>query len=89
MALVLCPSCGEESLDRLVNCPACNAPLPEGKARKESREKTLKLLGFTFVGGVIAATLLNIAGWAYLAILCGVTGLLGLVGFLLKLNATN
>ena len=31
MALVLCPECGEETLDRLTNCPLCDEPLAEEK----------------------------------------------------------
>ena len=89
MALVLCPSCGEESLDRLLNCPACNTPLSEGESRMARREKTLRILGITFVAGAALATLLNIAGFFHVAIAFGIVGLLGLVGFILKLNATN
>jgi len=42
-----------------------------------------------FVGGLVLATLCNIAGYPMLAIGFAVVGILSMAGLLLKLNATN
>jgi len=87
MALVLCPECGEETLDQLVNCPICANPLDSSKSSTNAKTARLLLFGLIFAGGVLTATLCNMMGLTRLAIGLGVVGLVGLGLFLLKLNA--
>lgn len=89
MSLVYCPECGEETLDRLTNCPLCNEPLVESLNKHKTKTKRLYFLGLAFVGGLALATLCNIAGYTTLAITFAVVGILCMAGLLLKLNATN
>ena len=85
MALVLCPECGEETLDRLTNCPLCDKPLAE--ERKQTNEAT-KLLayGVLFLSGLTAATLCNTLGYTRTAIGLGLIGVIGMVVLILKLS---
>jgi len=89
VSLVYCPECGEETLDRLLNCPLCNEPLVEGLNKHRTKTNRLYFLGMAFVGGLVLATLCNIAGYPMLAIGFAVVGILSMAGLLLKLNATN
>ena len=89
MSQVICPKCGENTLDRLSNCPVCNEPLVEGQKRNEVRTKRVYYLGFVFVGGLVAATLSSIMGFPKLTMVFAVIGVLGLVALILKMNATN
>ena len=89
MSQVICPKCGENTLDRLSNCPVCNEPLVEGQKRNEVRTKRVYYFGFVFVAGLVAATLSSIMGLPKLTMVFAVIGVLGLVAFILKMNATN
>lgn len=89
MALVLCPECGEETLDRLDTCPVCDKPLAEGLKRTRTRNNRLYFLGLAFVGGLAAATLCNMTGFTSLAIGFAVIGVVCMAALILKLNATN
>ncbi|MDH3808932.1 MAG: YgzB family protein [Desulfuromonadales bacterium] len=89
MPQVICPKCGENTLDRLSNCPVCNEPLVEGQKRNEVRTKRVYYLGFVFVGGLVAATLSSIMGFPKLTMVFAAIGVLGLVALILKMNATN
>jgi Flp pilus assembly protein TadB len=89
MSQVICPKCGENTLDRLSNCPVCNEPLVEGQKRNEVRTKRVYYLAFVFVAGLVAATLSSIMGFPKLTMIFAVIGVLGLVALILKMNATN
>ena len=89
MSQVICPKCGENTLDRLSNCPVCNEPLVEGQKRNEVRTKRVYYFGFVFVAGLVAATLSSIMGLPKLTMVFAVIGVLGLVALILKMNATN
>ena len=89
MSQVICPKCGENTLDRLSNCPVCNEPLVEGQRRNEVRTKRVYYLGLVFVGGLVAATLSSIMGFPKLTMVFAAIGVLGLVALILKMNATN
>lgn len=89
MSQVICPKCGENTLDRLSNCPVCNEPLPEGQKKIKVRTQRLYYLGLVFVSGMIAATLSSIMGLPKLAVLFASIGVIGLVALILKMNATN
>lgn len=89
MSQVICPKCGENTLDRLSNCPVCNEPLVEGQKRNEVRTKRVYFFGFVFVAGLVAATLSSIMGLPKLTMVFAVIGVLGLVALILKMNATN
>lgn len=89
MSQVICPKCGENTIDRLSNCPVCNEPLVEGQKRNEVRTKRVYYLGFVFVGGLVAATLSSIMGFPKLTMVFAAIGVLGLVALILKMNATN
>ena len=89
MSQVICPKCGENTLDRLSNCPVCNEPLVEGQKRNEVRTKRVYYFGFVFVVGLVAATLSSIMGLPKLTMIFAAIGVLGLVALILKMNATN
>jgi len=87
MALVLCPECGEETLDQLVNCPICANPL-DSVQNSTGRKNDLSLLfGAVFVGGILSATICNMMGFTRWSIGLGVVGIAGLALFVLRLNA--
>lgn len=88
MALVLCPQCGEETLDQLLNCPLCNYPLAESHKKRALLNGRLHFLGLAFVGGLAAATLCNMMGFTSLALVLTATALLCLAALVLKLNTT-
>jgi Flp pilus assembly protein TadB len=89
MSQVICPKCGENTLDRLANCPVCNAPLVEGQKRNQVRNQRIYYFGLVFVSGLVAATLSSIVGFPKLAMTFAVIAVLGLVALVLKMNATN
>ena len=89
MSQVICPKCGENTLDRLSNCPICNEPLVEGQKRNQVRTQRLYYLGLVFVSGLVAATLSSIMGFPKLAIVFASIVVIGLVALVLKMNATN
>ena len=89
MSQVICPKCGENTLDRLANCPICNEPLVEGQRKNQIRTQRLYYLGLVFVFGVIATTLSSIMGVPKLAMVFAAITVIGLVALLLKMNATN
>jgi len=89
MSQVICPKCGENTLDRLSNCPVCNEPLVEGQKRNEVRTQRVYYLGLVFVTGLIAATVSSLMGFPKLTMVFAVIGVLGLVALVLKMNATN
>ena len=85
MALVLCPECGEETLDRLTNCPLCNEPLAEDKQQTSETTK-LFIYGALFLCGLTGATLCNSFGYTRTAIILSLLGVLSLVVMVLKLG---
>jgi len=89
MSQVICPKCGENTLDRLSNCPVCNEPLVEGLKRNEVRTQRVYYLGLVFVTGLVAATVSSLMGFPKLTLVFAVIGVLGLVALVLKMNATN
>lgn len=89
MSQVICPKCGENTLDRLSNCPVCNEPLVEGQRRNQVRTQRLYYLGLVFVSGLVAATLSSLLGFPKLAIAFASIAVIGLVALVLKMNATN
>jgi hypothetical protein len=89
MALVLCPECGEETLDQLVSCPLCNEPLAESQKYDRVKNNRLFVLGAAFVGGLVAATLCNMMGHTVLAIGLGIVGVVSIALLLLGLNADS
>ena len=89
MSQVICPKCGENTLDRLSNCPVCNEPLVEGQERNEVRTQRVYYLGLVFVTGLAAATVSSLMGFPKLTIVFAAIGVLGLVALILKMNATN
>jgi len=84
MALVLCPECGEETLDRLTNCPLCDKPLAE----KPQTSETTRLLIYAilFLLGLTAATLCNTMGYTRTAIILAIVGIIGMVAMILKVG---
>lgn len=89
MSQIICPKCGENTLDRLSNCPVCNEPLVEGEKRNQVRNQRLYYLGLVFVTGLIAATVSSVMGFAKLTMVFAAIGIIGLVALILKMNATN
>ncbi len=89
MSQVICPKCGENTLDRLSNCPVCNEPLVEGQKRNRVRNQRLYYFGLLFVAGLVAATVSSIMGLPKLTLVFAAIGIIGLVTFVLKMNATN
>jgi len=89
MSQIICPKCGEKTIDRLTNCPVCNEPLAEGKEWYESRRRRLYYTGGLFVGGILLATIFNVIGMQKVAIVFAAIGVISLVALILKMNATN
>ena len=89
MSEVICPKCGEKTLDRLVNCPICNEPLVEGQKRNQVRTQRLYYFGVVFLSGLLAATLSSIVGLPKLAVVFTSIVIISLVALVLKMNATN
>ena len=89
MSQVICPKCGENTLDRLSNCPVCNEPLVEGQKRNEVRTRRVYYLGLVFVTGLAAATVSSLMGFPKLTMVFAAIGVIGLVALILKMNATN
>ncbi len=89
MSQVICPKCGEKTMDRLVNCPICNEPLVEGQKRNQVRTQRLYFLGLVFLSGLVAATLSSIMGFPKLAVVFASIAIISLVALILKMNATN
>ena len=89
MSQIICPKCGENTLDRLSNCPVCNEPLVEGQERNRVRNQRLYYFGLLFVAGLVAATVSSIMGLPKLTLVFAAIGIIGLVTFVLKMNATN
>ncbi len=89
MSQVICPKCGENTLDRLSNCPVCNEPLVEGEKRNQVRNQRLYYLGLVFVTGLVAATVSSVMGFPKLTLVFAAIGIIGLVALILKMNATN
>jgi len=89
MPEVICPKCGEKTIDRLVNCPVCNVPLVAGERRNQLRAQRLYYLGLVFVSGLIGATISSILGFPKLAIVFAAVTVISLVALVLKMNATN
>jgi len=89
MPEVICPKCGEKTIDRLVNCPVCNEPLVAGERRNQLRAQRLYYLGLVFVSGLIGATISSILGFPKLAIVFAAVTVISLVALVLKMNATN
>jgi len=89
MPQVICPKCGENTLDRLVNCPICNEPLVEGQKRNQVRTQRLYYLGLVFLSGLLATTLSSIVGLPKLAVAFALIAIISLVALVLKMNATN
>jgi hypothetical protein len=85
MALVLCPECGEETLDRLTNCPLCDEPLAE--ERQPTNEATkLLVCGVLFLCGLAGATLCNTMGYTRTAITLSIIGIASIIVMILKLG---
>ena len=78
MALVLCPECGEETVDQLVSCPLCNEPLTENQANNKAKDSRLTFLGMSAIGGLTTATLSNMMGFTVGAIVLGTAGVVSL-----------
>ena len=79
MALVLCPECGEEPLDRLTHCPLCN------KERPQTSEATrLLIYGGLFLCGMTVATFCNALSYTRTAISLGLVGIVGIMALILK-----
>jgi len=85
MALVLCPECGEETLDRLTNCPLCDKPLTEERQQPSEATKLL-IYGVLFLCGLTAATLCNTLGYTRMAISLSIVGIASIVVMILKLG---
>ena len=85
MALVFCPECGEETLDRLTNCPLCDEPLTEGR-QPTSETTKLFIYGGLFLCGLTGATLCNTQGYTRTAISLSLLGILSIVVMILKLG---
>jgi len=85
MALVLCPECGEETLDRLTNCPLCDKPLAEERPQKNEATRLL-VYGGLFLCGLTAATLCNTMGYTRTAISLGLVGIIGMLALILRLG---
>ena len=85
MALVLCPECGEETLDRLTNCPLCDEPLA---IKRPQTDETTKLFvyGALFLCGLTGATLCNTLGYTRAAISLSILGILSILVMILKLG---
>lgn len=79
MALVLCPACGEETMDRMVKCPLCNEPLTASQEAEKTQNGRLFFFGLAFIGGLGAATLCNMFGYTALAMGLGMVGLISMV----------
>ena len=85
MALVLCPECGEETVDRLTKCPLCDEPLAE--ERQPTSETTkLFIYGALFLCGLTGATLCNSLGYTRTAISLSILGILSILVMILKLG---
>lgn len=89
MSQVICPKCGENTLDRLVNCPICNEPLIEGQKRNQVRTRRLYYFGLAFVSSLVAATVSSFMGLPKLAMVFAGLVVISLIALLLKMNATN
>ncbi len=87
MALVLCPECGEETLDRLVHCPLCNEPLAPAMLQTKGH-RSLATCGVLFLAGLVAATVCNSFGHPRLGLLCAVIGVGGLAALIVTLRRT-
>ena len=87
MALVVCPECGEETLDQLVSCPLCNEPLVENQKNPKNMHVRLCFFGLAFLGGLVAATLCNIMGYTNTAIGLAVVGLASMLVLIFNLQA--
>lgn len=86
MTLVLCPECGEETMDQLVSCPLCDEPLAENQKNTKAENTRLFLLGLAFIGGLGAATLCNMMGYTAWAMGLGMVGLGCMAIFMLNLS---
>ena len=84
MALVLCPECGEETLDRLTNCPLCDKPLAEELPQKNEATRLL-IYGGLFLCGLTAGTISNTMGYPRTAICLGLFGIAGMLALIMKL----
>lgn len=89
MSLVLCPECGEETLDQLVSCPVCDKPLAAGQRIGKTKNNRLFILGAAFIVGLVAATVCNMMGHTFLAIGLGIVGVISIALLLLGLNADS
>jgi hypothetical protein len=89
MALVLCPECGEETLDQLVNCPLCDEPLSERQEAEKPKNGRLFFYGLLFIGGLGAATVCNMFGYTALAMGLGMVAVISMVVLTLNLFATR
>jgi hypothetical protein len=85
MALVLCPECGEETVDQLINCPLCDEPLTESQKVEKSKNARLFFFGLAFIGGLGAATLCNMLGYTGWAMGLGMVGLASMAILILNL----
>ena len=85
MALVLCPECGEETLDRLTNCPLCDEPLAMGQ-RQLSEASKLFVFGALSLCGLTGATLCNSLGYTRMAIALSMIGIVSIVVMIVKLG---
>lgn len=89
MSQVICPKCGENTLDRLANCPICNEPLAEGQQRNQVRTQRLYYLGLVVLSGLVAVILSSIGGFPKLAVVFSLIAIFSLIALVLKMNATN
>jgi uncharacterized protein (DUF983 family) len=87
MALVLCPECGEETLDQMVSCPVCDKPLAAEQNQDRAKNVRLMFFGAVFVGGVLSATFCNMIGYTGFSMGLGIVGIAGIILFLINLNA--
>lgn len=85
MALILCPECGEETLDQLVSCPRCDVPLAAGKQSDKTKNARMFLFGLAFIGGLGAATLCNMLGYTGWAMGLGMVGIASMAILILNL----
>ena len=85
MALVLCPECGEETVDQLINCPLCDEPLTDNQKAEKSKNARLFFFGLAFIGGLGAATLCNMLGYTGWAMGLGMVGLASMAILILNL----
>lgn len=87
MAMVLCPECGEETMDQLVSCPRCDESLSKKQESSSAKNARLTFFGLAFSCGLIAATLCNMMGYTGWAMGFGTAGVVSMVALIFNLQA--